>query len=100
MLTAGTAAKVGSCYDNAALREVCSNGFIHTAQTMASNLFRISDRKKTARIDLIGIDIIAYYNDISCNLCFHDGYPPYKYFLGSVMQPFKMLAATVAGLAR
>ena len=73
MLTAGTAAKVGSCYYNASLREVCSNGLIHAAQTMASDLLRVGDSQEAARVDLVGVNIVANYNNVSCDLCFDDG---------------------------
>ena len=73
MLTAGAAAEVASCYHNAALRKVRGNVLIHAAQAVTSDLLRIGDSQKAARVDLVGIDVVANDNDVSCDFCFHDG---------------------------
>ena len=73
MLTAGTAAEVGTRYHNASLREICGNVLIHAAQAVTSDLLRIGDSQKAARVDLVGIDVVANDNDVSCDFCFRDG---------------------------
>lgn len=70
---------------------------------MTADLLWVGQGQIAAGVNLVGINVIAHDDDLAGDFAVHKSILPFQSHrksLGSVMQPFTMLAATVAGLAR